>query len=45
MKMWVGLDSSVPDGDLKKLTDERRLGTVEIPAEISGTAIKLRIPL
>jgi hypothetical protein len=45
VKMWVGLDSSVPDGDLKKLTNERRLGTVEIPAEISGAAIKLRIPL
>jgi hypothetical protein len=45
VKIWVGLDSFVQESDLTQLAKDRRLGTVEIPAEISGTAIKIRIPL
>jgi hypothetical protein len=42
VKISVGLDSSVPDSELKTLADEIRLGTLEIPCEISGTPIKIR---
>jgi hypothetical protein len=45
VKMWVGLDSSVPDNELKQLTEEGRLGILEIPAEIAGAAIRIRIHL
>jgi hypothetical protein len=46
VKMWIGLDSSMPDSaDLTKLTADRRLGIVEIPARIFGTPVKIRIPL
>jgi hypothetical protein len=42
VKMWVGLDSSMPDSELKKLIDESRLGVLEIPAEVSGVPVKIR---
>jgi len=42
VKISVGLDSSVPDGELKKLADEIQLGTLEIPAVVSGAPIKIR---
>jgi hypothetical protein len=40
-RIWVGLDSSVPESELEKLTERDRLGILEIPAVISGTAIKV----
>jgi hypothetical protein len=42
VKISVGLDSSTPDGELKKLADGSRLGAMEIQAEIFGTPIKIR---
>lgn len=43
LKLWVGLDSSVSDSELNRLWGDGKLGTLEIPAEISGSAIKIRI--
>jgi hypothetical protein len=45
LKIWIGLDSSISDSKLVPLTKDRQLGVLEIPARISGIAMKIRIPL
>ena len=45
VRVWVGLDSTVQDGELKRLAEEGRLGILEMPAEISGVPLKIRIHL
>jgi hypothetical protein len=41
VKLWVGLDSSMPDAALKKLANEISLGILEIPCEISKAPLKI----
>lgn len=43
VRAWVGLDSSMPDGAVNNLLTEGKLGTLEIPAEVSGEKIKIRV--
>lgn len=44
-KVWIGLDSTFPEKELNKLRDQGGLGTLEIPAIVSGARIKIRIQL
>ena len=43
LKVWIGIDSTPSDNDATKFLTEGKIGTLEIPAEISGEKIKLRV--
>ena len=42
-RLYVGIDSSLSDEKLNQAKKDRRLGLLEIPAEMRGAGIKLRI--
>lgn len=45
MRLYVGLDASIAEDDLQRLMNEKRLGTLMIPAEVSGVKLILKIKL
>ncbi len=42
-RLYVGIDSTVSDKDLTQMTIDRSFGILEIPAEVGGVPVKVRI--
>jgi hypothetical protein len=45
LRLYVGLDSQVSEAEAKRLTEERLLGTLSIPAEVRGMKVTIKIKL
>jgi hypothetical protein len=43
VRIWIGLDSSLSDSEVTKLLTEGKAGILEMPAEVSGQKIKIRV--
>jgi len=45
IRTWIGVQETVPDGDLRRAVVTRRTGTLVIPLKVNGRTVEQRIRL